>query len=776
MGDRPTDERPVDSVTRYQTALTLLGYAIDVDGVWGSETYGASLSLKTGLGILAPDGTLDGYVGTRTMTAMEAIFGYARFDEAAADVDLGARLGDQAILGNGIVTVPYEQGLVVSLDWATAWPVPAPLANHWFALGGPASPAGVPIGLPFSVSDTVPAQPFAEAALVGTTASEVAVVPHEVLDVLRGGVAGAPTSAQAPAVGDASVHFLQGQQGAVLWADGSSPMAVPQPIADRWTADAAGGDSPGAPVSGPFVTGSTLAFAFANAVLTLAQNGSVSRTVPGSIGLDRYRLPPDPVHHFEAAVDGSEAELLVGGKRFFEAIAADLARVGPSGFVYISSWNCQIDLACLPESLGGSLRPLRGELTRLTTPGTEVRMQLWAASPATQGLSWLGKALHPAILVVIKLLEAARLKPNMNNPVAVAAVNAMTHSFAFLDDKHARAGSHHQKLLIIHTGDELVAYVGGMEFTDDRVLPVSHGAPLFDVSVRITGPGAKLLLTTFVERWSAHPSGAAHSLRGANVPTPAPVGPVRVQVGHTYAAGFPFAAAVQTAGELVANAIATSQSYFYFEDQYFCGNSRLRNVMRERLAHGVTGIIVLAAEESVDDLPDIGTRRRAFLAPIVAEFPGKLLVFEAVGDDGTQTGERAYVHSKLMLADDEVLIIGSLNSSRRSWSHDTEVMAALVDQNGPAGGGPGSPGFAKRARMELWSHHLKPVGPTAPVPVEPLSAALAAWTAAAAGLPGLSVRPYALNATPSRPSIPGISPVVMNHLLDLYWDAFADPV
>jgi peptidoglycan hydrolase-like protein with peptidoglycan-binding domain len=141
MGDRAQDQAPPESVHRVQTALQRLGYDLGVAGVddrWGPATYQAVLAFKTALDIRAPDGTLDGYVGPKTMTALENIFGVAAFDAVAASVvDIGARTAGQSDYGDGIYTVPYEQGLVVASPQTFRWPIPAPLSDVWADAGGP---------------------------------------------------------------------------------------------------------------------------------------------------------------------------------------------------------------------------------------------------------------------------------------------------------------------------------------------------------------------------------------------------------------------------------------------------------------------------------------------------------------------------------------------------------------------------------------------------------------------------------------------------------------
>ncbi|OBA67178.1 hypothetical protein A5633_26700 [Mycolicibacterium elephantis] len=764
MGDRAQDQAPPESVQRVQTALQRLGYdigAAGADGVWGAATYQAVLAFKTALDIRTPDGTLDGYVGPRTMAALEAIFGVDAFDATASSlIDLGARVAGQNDYGDGIYTVQYERGVVVASPETMRWPIPTPLSNLWEEAGGPWG-YGLPADNPDVLLDSVWVQSFQTSALIETSDGEAAEIPLAALSELNTGAVGVPTAAAAPLVDGGEVIGLPGTEGTLLWASDGPAVSVPTSIADQWVAEEQSASPLGVPMSAGIVDPNGVLFAFTHGGLLLADDGVVTRTDPSLIQLDRFRMQHDPNARFRSAVDGNDVKLLVGGPAFFASVANDLARVGANGAVYISSWNCEIDLAAL--SAGATLRQ---ELTRLGTLGAEIRMQLWAAQvPATDAAAFI-----PYIGPIIWGLHRAYLAPSVNNQVAVAAVNAIPNAAAILDANHAFAGSHHQKIIVIHTGDDLVAYVGGIEFTNDRILRINNGSPLFDVSVRISGPGAQLVRTTFAERWSSHPDGAAHPLNRATTPfNAAPQGSCRVQVGHTYAQGYPYARSVKSARSLTVHALLSCRRYFYMEDQYYVGDPQLGAAIKAVLHDQpqVIGIVVIAAEDSVSDLPDVGFRRRKFINDITAQFPGRFLVFEAVGDDGTSTGEHAYVHSKLTIVDDEAFVIGSMNSSRRSYNHDSEVMASIVDLNGPAGVA-GTPGLAATLRTMLWQQHLRIIGQP-PVPIAPLAPALAAWTAASLGPPGIAVRPYPpAGVAPNRPWAP-------DSALDFYWDTFADP-
>jgi Phosphatidylserine/phosphatidylglycerophosphate/cardiolipin synthases and related enzymes len=58
-------------------------------------------------------------------------------------------------------------------------------------------------------------------------------------------------------------------------------------------------------------------------------------------------------------------------------------------------------------------------------------------------------------------------------------------------------------------------------------------------------------------------------------------------------------------------------------------------------------------------------------------------------------GIPVYVHAKVCVIDDQWASVGSDNFNRRSWTHDSEVTAAISD-----------PGYARELRLNLAGEHL----------------------------------------------------------------------
>ena len=84
-------------------------------------------------------------------------------------------------------------------------------------------------------------------------------------------------------------------------------------------------------------------------------------------------------------------------------------------------------------------------------------------------------------------------------------------------------------------------------------------------------------------------------------------------------------------------------------------------------------------------------------------------VFDVVNHEG----EPVYVHAKITIVDDTWACVRSDNLNRRSWTHDSELSVAVLDDapdprqpTDPAGLGYGARRFARDLRLRLLSEHL----------------------------------------------------------------------
>jgi hypothetical protein len=779
---------PPESVARIQQALADLGFAVDVDGVFGSETGNAVTSYKTSKQLTPHDPV----VGAGTMAALDADFAHELFDAKANDVagtlfDLGARIGTRVDLVDGFATCDFQSGICVEAGHCVAYAMPATVQGAWMAAGGLDGTFGQPIGDPLTLDAIRSVQEFTFVAHIFGGPQDF-TLPGAMWEasIAGGSMIGTPLGPP-QAIGAGGASFVPHERGVVLAVPETAPQPLPQAVFDLWNAREAAGTSLGPPTAFAFPSSTANIFPFLLGSVMLSDAGAASASGPVSANLQRYFQPGDVAQHLTPRLAGTFATPIIGGAAAFAQMRTDIASTtGASDFVYILSWHCNVDFELVPGDPTSTLRSL---LASRAADGVQVRAMLWAGDllPAPPTIV----KFTPGVSIPWKLVkDFARMKtPSTVNIPAVNFINGLLASgndaAAILDGRHLPVGSHHQKAIIVGVGGKLVAYVGGIEPNRNRIQPLAYepGSPLFDISVRLQDASAFLVLETFIARWNLHPSKLGAPLRGESVALPLPAGgPLAIQVTHTYGRGFPFVSAVQTASTALANGIRSARQFFYMEDQYFVGSPKMASAIREALTLNPTliGIIVIAAEDSVSDLPDLPFRRRGFLNPLATSFPGRFLVFERLGG-GLTTGPTAYVHSKLLIVDDEAAFIGSVNSSRRSWFHDSEINATIVDTNGPGDIAPGTRGVVRDFRCNLWAQHFN-LGSSL---LGDFAFCLGVWQAIISGnlviiggnlvdIRGtVSVRPYNVGATVPRYAIAGVP--VDSKLLELAWNTLEDP-
>jgi phosphatidylserine/phosphatidylglycerophosphate/cardiolipin synthase-like enzyme len=279
----------------------------------------------------------------------------------------------------------------------------------------------------------------------------------------------------------------------------------------------------------------------------------------------------------------------------------------------------------------------------------------------------------------------------------------------------------------------LTAFEGGIDFNRDRLEPVRmtfHGAPLVDTHCQVTGPVAGDLLATFLARWTDHPESAAldraaGKLIATAADTAQPADPdggrLIVQLGRTFGGrdllgGGPprYAFAPQgeaTARKLIRHAIQQAKRFIYIEDQYFV-SMEASQLLRETLAKNkLAHITIVLPHHDIGDMPLMCERRRAAIKNLKADSPEKVRIFHRsfpgqptdFDKDNRVGGLNTYVHSKLIIIDDEFASIGSVNFNRRSWTHDSEATLAIYD---PASDAILTSRFVRWLRIRIWANQL----------------------------------------------------------------------
>jgi phosphatidylserine/phosphatidylglycerophosphate/cardiolipin synthase-like enzyme len=200
-------------------------------------------------------------------------------------------------------------------------------------------------------------------------------------------------------------------------------------------------------------------------------------------------------------------------------------------------------------------------------------------------------------------------------------------------------------------------------------------------------------------------------------PAPVPEGTHAVQVLRTYPAKrppYPFAPhGERSVARAYARAFARARSLIYIEDQYLWSEQAA-----EHLARALRRSPDLRLIAVVPRFPDRDGRMSGPPNRIGQE-AAITLVRDAGGDRVAvynlecETGWPIYVHAKVCVIDDVWAAIGSDNLNRRSWTHDSELSCAVVDEavddrepTDPGGRGDGARRFARDLRIQLWREHL----------------------------------------------------------------------
>jgi phosphatidylserine/phosphatidylglycerophosphate/cardiolipin synthase-like enzyme len=257
--------------------------------------------------------------------------------------------------------------------------------------------------------------------------------------------------------------------------------------------------------------------------------------------------------------------------------------------------------------------------------------------------------------------------------------------------------------------------------------------PWHDAQLEIHGPAVGDLEFCFRERWddpsplSRDPLGILHDLlrrtdRKASVlprmaPDPPPRGTHAVQVLRTYArrhGGYPFAPqGERSVARGFRKAVGRARRLIYIEDQ-FLWSREVANVIAGALVASPSLHLVVVLPRFFDQASALTLRpnqvgREQAVRVLLDAAGDRVAIYDIENADCVPV----YVHAKITIIDDVWASIGSDNFNRRSWSHDSEIACAVIDEErdvrepvDPAALGDGARKFARDLRLQLWREHL----------------------------------------------------------------------
>ncbi|HEV7206641.1 MAG TPA: phospholipase D family protein [Jatrophihabitans sp.] len=295
------------------------------------------------------------------------------------------------------------------------------------------------------------------------------------------------------------------------------------------------------------------------------------------------------------------------------------------------------------------------------------------------------------------------------------------HGGECLLDMRVRAGgSHHQKFVVLrHPGrPELdVAFVGGIDLCHSRndtaahhgdpqpqpIAPVYGPTPAWhDIQLAVRGPAVGDLETVFRERWedpqplTRNPVDRLSELARRDdhragplpeqLPDPAPRGTSLVQVLRTYprlglGRAYPFAPnGERSVARAYTRVLERAHGLVYVEDQYFWSSEVVGCFARALAADPQLRLIVVIPHHPDQSgrlaLPMNLVGRQDALDDVRAAGGDRVAVYGVENHAGTPV----YVHAKVCVVDDVWASVGSDNINRRSWTHDSELSCAVIDE------------------------------------------------------------------------------------------------
>ncbi|HEX5023460.1 MAG TPA: phospholipase D-like domain-containing protein [Candidatus Binatia bacterium] len=377
----------------------------------------------------------------------------------------------------------------------------------------------------------------------------------------------------------------------------------------------------------------------------------------------------------------SESGLLIDAKDYYRAFCQ--AAKTAERYILLAGWQFDSDVALVREGNGAEAGiTLISFLDQLCEKNPDLRIYI---------LAWNFSVIYS---IDREWLQSWNFKWNTNERI----------QFCF-DSCHPFGASHHQKYVVI---DGRIAFLGGLDLCSGRWDDRGHRAtnplrvnsdqspyaPFHDVQSYHVGAVAARLEEFFKEQWRAvcnHDldlaAARSHGIRFENSLSVKSdrVGLSRTQVRTTDTGN----ESVREIRHLFRDAISAAESYIYIENQYFSSQAihealvrRMSDPRRSRLEI----VLVLAKEANAFvEQASIGIAQAKVirnLRSLAAETGHKLGIYYPASPAENREDIPTYIHSKLLLVDDQFLSVGSANLNNRSMGLDTELNVSWQVRDG----------------------------------------------------------------------------------------------
>ncbi|MEZ2224031.1 phospholipase D-like domain-containing protein [Rhizobium sp. RCC_161_2] len=355
----------------------------------------------------------------------------------------------------------------------------------------------------------------------------------------------------------------------------------------------------------------------------------------------------------------AKAAFLINGSDYFSRLAHMLQRAQRR--IWIIGWDFNPEIRLEPRKSEGTLGELLEALAD-AKPDLEIRILIWALGPLYSEKS-------------MKVLRKASFPRSDRIDLRFAVQPAIR-------------GCHHQKLVCI---DDSLAFIGGIDLTSRRWDTRGHRVrdqlkrdpggvlyePLHDLQAMVSGDAARLIAAVAQRRW-LDATGEKYKPLPTRTDLPWPdlgvsLYDIPIRLAITEPATL-FRSGLGQGIALTRKVIAAARHQLYIETQYLASFNVAKAISaRLREEHGPEVVIVCTRKSHglIENLIMGGNRDRIIRLLKEADRHGRLRIFYPVVPDGEKQFE-LLVHSKLLIADDTLLRIGSSNLNHRSEGLDTE--------------------------------------------------------------------------------------------------------
>ncbi|RJL32606.1 phospholipase D family protein [Bailinhaonella thermotolerans] len=421
----------------------------------------------------------------------------------------------------------------------------------------------------------------------------------------------------------------------------------------------------------------------------------------------------NPETRLGAWTTGNLVRPLIHGAAYFAELRRRVERLGKDDLLLFADWRGDPD-----ELLADDGPPVAAAMAGAAERGALVRGLIWRSH-------------------LDRLRFSAAENRHLGEDIEAAGGQCL------LDTRVPPGGSHHQKFVVLRHDrepDHDVAFVGGIDLCHSRrddaahlgdpqaaPMPAVYGErpPWHDAQVMIQGPAVAEVETVFCERWEDPAPETRQPLRRLRDhfermddvpelprpgPPPRPVGTHAVQLLRTYAyrrSAYPFAPrGERSVARAYRKVLRRARSLIYLEDQYLW-STEVIEPFAEALAREpeLRMIIVVPRHPDQDGWlagPASLIGRAAALARLREAGGDRVAVYDLENHEGTPV----YVHAKVCVVDDVWATVGSDNVNLRSWTFDSELSCAVVDETPDPRPPRGARKYARDLRLTLAAEHL----------------------------------------------------------------------